>query len=150
MMSLPDSIDVQLVRLLGRDARQNSVTLAKQLNLSEATVRRRLRKLLQSNSLRIIGAVDPARFGLPLAVLITLDVSLDKLESAIEVLANRLEIRWVSSTTGRFDIIAFALFPSTDSLSGFLTNQLAQMEGLKNSETFVCLDMKKGRFVPLT
>ncbi len=149
-MSLPDSIDKQLVRLLGQDARQNSVTLAKKLNLSAATVRRRLRKLLQNNSLRIIGAVDPARFGLLLAVLITLDVSPDKLESAIEVLANRPEIRWVSSTTGRFDIIAFALFPSTDSLSGFLTNQLAQMEGLKNSETFVCLDMKKGRFVPLT
>ena len=147
---MQDSIDERIVRLLGQDARQNSKALAKQLNLSAATVRRRLRKLIQSESLRIIGAVDPTRFGLPLAVVITLDVSNDKLESAIEVLANQPEIKWVSSTTGRFDIIALARFPSMDSLSDVLTRHLTQMEGVRSSETFVCLDVRKGRVVPLT
>ncbi len=148
-MSLLDSIDIQLAKLLGQDARQSSVTLAKQLNLSAATVRRRLRKLLRSNSLRIVGAVDPTKFGLPMAVLITLDVSHDKLESAMEMLVNWPEIRWVSSATGRFDIIAFALFPSAQGLSDFLTNQLAKIKGLRGTETFVCLDLKKGRFISL-
>ncbi len=143
-------MDEQLVRLLGQDARQNSETLAKQLNLSTATVRRRLRKLIRSESLHIIGVVDPTKFGLPLAVVIALDVTHDKLESAMAVLANRPEIKWVSTTTGRFDIIALARFHSTDSLSSFLTDQLARMEGVRNSETFICLDTKKMRYVPLT
>ncbi len=149
-MSIPDSTDKLIVSLLGQDARQDSKTLAKQLNISAATVRRRLRKLLKNNSLRIIGAVDPTKFGLSLAVVITLDVSNNKLEAAMKMLANRSEIRWVSSTTGRFDIIALARFPSTDSLSDFLSNQITQIEGLRNSETFVCLDVRKGSFAPLT
>ena len=149
-MSVPDSIDKKIVRLLGQNARQNSTALAKQLNLSAATVRRRLKKLLKSDSLRIIRCVDPTNFGQPIAVVITLDVSNDKLESAIELLANQSEIKWVSSITGRFDIIALARFPSTSSLSDFLTDQLAQIEGVRNSETFMCLDIRKGRFVPFT
>ena len=67
----------------------------------------------------------------------------------MEMLANRREVRWVSSSTGRFDIIVLARFHSTDELSGFIQKDLAQVEGLRNSETFVCLHVKKGRYVPL-
>ncbi len=149
-MSIPDSIDEQIVKLLGRDARQNSEALAKQLNLSAATVRRRLRELIRNKSLRIVGVIDPTKFGLQVATVITLDVSHDKLASAMEWLANQPEIRWVSTTTGRYDIIAFGRFSSTDSLSKFLTDQLAEIEGVRNSETFLCLDVKKGHFITLT
>ena len=149
-MSIPDLTDEQLVRLLGQDARQNSETLAKQLNLSAATVRRRLRKLLRSGLLRIVGVIDPTNFGLPLAAVITIDVAHDKLEAAMETLAKRPEIRWVSTTTGRFDIIAMAWFRSTDYLSDFVTKDLAKIEGLKDSETFICLDVQKGSYIRLT
>jgi len=149
-MSMLDSIDEQLARLLGQDARQNSETLAKQLKLSSATVRRRLRKLIRDDLLHIVGVVDPAKFGFPVAVVITLDVAHDKLELAMEALVKQPEIRWVSTTTSRFDIIALARFRSTNRLSEFMTKELAQLEGLKDSETFICLDVKKGRYVPFT
>ena len=147
-MSITDSKDAQLVRLLGQDAQQNSETLAQQLNLSSATVRRRLRKLIQNDLLHIIGVVDPANFGLPLTVIITFNVSFDKLESAMNILINRPEISWVSTTTGRFDIIARGRFASTDGLSEFMTKQLSHMEGLKDSETFICLSVRKGIYIP--
>ena len=145
-MGTPDSIDKQLVRLLGQNARQNSETLAKQLNISAATVRRKLRKLISSDMLRIVGLADPNKLGFPLAVMIALDVTHNKLESALEVLVKRPEIKWVSSTTGRFDVIAVARFPSTESFSDFMMKELTQMEGVKNSETFICLDVKKGHY----
>ena len=148
-MSNTDSKDERLVRLLGQDARQNSETLAKQLNLSSATVRRRLRKLIRSDLLHIVGIVDPSDFGFPVAAVIGLDVDHDKLESAVDALANRPETNWVSTTTGRFDIIVLAWFPSTNSLSNFLTKELAQIEGVRDSETLICLDVKKGRYAPL-
>ena len=147
-MSLIDSIDKQLLILIGQDARQNSETLAKQLNLSSATVRRKLRKLIQNGSLNIVGVVDPANFGLPLTAIIALDVTHEKLKAAMEVLAKRPEITWISTTTGRFDIIARGRFASTDDLSKFLIDQLTDIEGVKNSETFICLDVKKGRKIP--
>ena len=147
-MSITDSKEEQLVRLRGQDAQQNSETLAKQLNVSSATVRRRLRKLIRSDLLHIIGVVDPINFGLPLTVLIALDVAHDKLESAMKMLVNRPEITWVSTTTGRFDIMARGRFASTDGISEFMTKELAHMEGLKDSETFICLNVRKGRYIP--
>jgi len=149
-MSIPDSMDEQIVRLLGQDARQSSETLAKQLKLSSATVRRRLRKLLRSDLLRIVGVVDPSNFGFPLAVVIALNVAADKLEPTTEALANRPEITWASATTGPFDIIALARFRSTDCLSDFVTKELGQMEGVKDIQMLTCFRVKKGHHIPVT
>jgi Lrp/AsnC family transcriptional regulator for asnA, asnC and gidA len=135
--------------MLGQDARQSSEKLSKQLKISAATVRRRLRNLLQSDLLRIVGIIDPNKFDLALAVLIALDLSNDELESALDILSKRPEIKWVSITTGRFDIIAIGLFNSTTDLSEFMTKNLSKLKGLKNSETFICLEVKKGRYVTL-
>ena len=148
-MSMPDSIDEQLVRLLAQDGRQSSEMLAKGLNLSSATVRRRLRKLIRDDVLRIVGVVDPYKFGFAVAVIISLDVTHDKLGLAMEALGERPEIKWVSTTTGRFDILAMARFRSNNGLAEFMTEVLAKLEGVKDSETFLCLDVKKGRYIQL-
>ncbi len=147
-MTIAESMDKQLLRLLGQDARQNSETLARQLKVSSATVRCKLRKLIQSGALHIVGVVDPARFGLPLTAIIALDVAHEKLKVAAEALANQPEITWISTTTGWFDIMARGRFASTDALSDFLTGQVALIDGVKDSETFICLDVKKGRQIP--
>jgi len=87
---------------------------------------------------------------LPLTAVIALDVAYEQLKSVAEALVNRSEIIFLSSTTGRFDIIAVGQFASTDSLSSFLTDQVAPSEGVKNIETFICLEVKKGRQLPLS
>ena len=117
--------------------------MAKQLNVSPATIRRRIRTLLQSQ-LRIVAVADHNKIGLTLAAVIALDVAHDKLESVTQFLISRPEVTWLSTTTGRFDVILLARFGRTDELSDFLHNELAQLEGLKNSETFVCLKVKQG------
>jgi len=149
-MNKIDSVDEQICRLLGKDARQDSETLAKQLNLSAATVRRRLSKLIHSDLLRIIGVVDPASFGFSTLVMITLDVAPDKVELAMEKLSKRPEVRFVSTITGRYDVIAIAWFRSTESLSEFLTKELPKLEGIRDGETSLCLKVKKGLRTALT
>jgi Lrp/AsnC family transcriptional regulator for asnA, asnC and gidA len=144
----PDSMDEQLVKLLGRNARQNSEALAKQLNISSATVRRRLRRLIRGEFLRIVGVVHPTKFGFPLTVVINLSVVHDKVQAAIEELSKQPEMQWVAITTGQFDISSVAWFRSTEHLSEFMTNKLAKLEGLRDTETLICLDVKKGRYEP--
>ncbi len=65
-MSTLDSLDRNLVLQLGQDAHQTSGRLAKKLRCSPATIRRRLRRLISSGSLRIVGVADPADLGTPL------------------------------------------------------------------------------------
>jgi len=142
-----DWLDEELVKLLQRDARQSSEALGKQLAVSSTTVRRRIRKLVQDGVLRIVAVVDPKKVGFPLIAFITFDVSHDKLEGVMDKLASHQDVIWVSSTTGRFDVLVVARFRSTDELSNFLEKQIPKMEGIRDSETFICLNVKKGRYI---
>lgn len=145
-MNTLDATDQQLVALLAKDARQDSRTLAKQLNVSAATVRRRLSRLLQGGVLRIVGVVDPAKFGMGLLCLIGFNVAHERLESALEALAERPEVRWASITTGRFDVLAMARFSSNDDLAHFVARELPRIDGIQDCETFICLNTKKLRY----
>jgi Lrp/AsnC family transcriptional regulator for asnA, asnC and gidA len=149
-MYKPDSTDEQLAKLLGQDARITSDELAKKMKISSATVRRRLKRLLDNDLLRIVGVIDYDKFGFPLAVILTLNVSPDKLESAIKQLSSKQEIRWISTTIGRYDIIARGRFRSNEHLSEFIRKDLCKIDGLRETETYVCLNMKEGRYVPFT
>jgi Lrp/AsnC family transcriptional regulator for asnA, asnC and gidA len=145
-----DSLDEKLVLLMGQDALQSSDKLAKQLKVSSATVRRRLKRLQSSGLLRIIGVVDPNKFGFVLHVVIGLAIINGKeMRRVEETLINRPEVAWVSTTTGQFNIIAIARFPSTDSLSRFSKDILGQIEGLKSCEVFMCMEIQKGSASPL-
>ena len=141
--------DLELLSLIGKDARQSSETLAKKLNVSSATVRRRLQSFYKDDLLRITGVVDPAKFGFTFSVVIAIDVEPDTLDSVIQSLVNEPKIWWASTTTGQHDIMCVARFSSPDDLSDFLVNVIGKIPGIKDSETSVCLDVKKGRYVPI-
>ncbi|MDO9065758.1 MAG: Lrp/AsnC family transcriptional regulator [Chloroflexota bacterium] len=142
-----DSIDKPLIQLLGGDALQSSEVLAKQLNVSAATVRRRIRRLIKDGTLRIVAVVDPNKVGLPLAALLALDVPYEQLDMVTDALAEHPDVKWVSTTTGRFNIMAMVRSSSTDDLATFMQKELPRLEGVKNSETLICLRVKKGQYI---
>jgi Lrp/AsnC family transcriptional regulator for asnA, asnC and gidA len=135
-----DSLDQELIDLLQQDASRSSIELAKQLHVSSITIRRRLKKLMQSGALRIVGLVNYDKIGLPLFALITLHVVAEKIDSVMHLLNKRPEVTWVATTTGRFDLILVAHFRSTSELSAFVQKELPRLEGFKDSETFICLN----------
>lgn len=147
-MNTIDQLDTKLIQLLGQDARQNSQSLAKQLNTSSATIRRRIKKLQQSGILHVIGVVDPSEVGLSVNAIIAFKVAHDNMKTILDTLANWREITWIATTTGRFDILARGRFTSTNELSKFLTEQVGTIKGVTSSETFICMDVKKGREIP--
>lgn len=149
LMTILDSLDEQLVHLLAADARQSNERLGQQLNVSATTVRRRLRKLTASGVLHMTARIDPNKAGLPLVTMISFDISHDKLASAIKVLKTYPEVKWLSTTTGRFDIMALAAFHSTQELSAFLQEQVARIEGLRGTETYICLEVSKEPYIPV-
>ncbi len=146
-MKKPDSLDFKIAQIVGRDARLSSEEIAKQLDVNSATIRRRLANLIDQGFLHIVGVVDPVDFGLPVAAIISLNVDNDKLESVLHILLEKPEIRWAALTTGRFDITAIARFPSITDLYKFITKQLGSIEGLRNTETSICLNVEKGRTI---
>ena len=142
-----DEIDKRLVQLLEKDARQSSKELAKKLNISSATVRRRIGNLIKNNVIRFIAVVDPQRMGFPLAAIFSFKVDLEKLDLAIESLNSRPEVRWLSTNTGQYNVVAVAQFTSTDELSDFTRNEVSKIEGIKRFETSIILKREKAHYV---
>jgi len=144
-----DALDEKLINVLKENARQSSEKLAKKLNVSPTTVRRRLKKLMRTGAVRMAALVEPSKAGISLLTIIAFDIAHDSLESAVQVLSEQSEVKWISTTTGRFDIMVEAAFHSTEDLSDFLQNKLSGLKGLKDTETFVCLEVKKGKYITL-
>lgn len=144
-----DALDEKLINVLKENARQSSEKLAKKLNVSPTTVRRRLKKLMRTGAVRMAALVEPSKAGISLLTIIAFDIAHDSLESAVQVLSEQSEVKWISTTTGRFDIMVEAAFHSTADLSDFLQNKLSGLKGLKDTETFVCLEVRKGKYITL-
>ena len=140
-----DEIDNKLIRLLEQDAWQRAGTLAEVLNISPATVRRRLRRLIQNGVLRAVAIADSSTITLPLTVVIALDVAHQHLDRVTRALIGLSKITWLATTTGQLDIIVLGQFYSMEEFNKFLRRTLTPTEGIKDSQTFVCLHIDKGR-----
>ena len=148
-MSKIDAIDEQILQYLSLDAWQSSEILAKKISVSSATVRRRIKKLVKDGILHVGAFVDPVKIGQALGAVIALGVPHNKIDTVAQHLAERHEVKWVSSTTGRYDIIVFLRLASTDELANFIQNELPKLEAVRDSETFICLRIHKGYYTQL-
>ncbi len=144
-----DVVDEKILELLSHDAWQSSEAVARKIGVSSATVRRRIKKLVKSGTLRVGAFVDPIKIGQALGAVIALGVPHDKIDAVSRQLSKRPEVKWVSSTTGRYDIIVFLRLASTDELANFVQNELPKLEAVRDSETFICLRVYKGYYTPL-
>ena len=129
-----DLLDEELIKLLAKNGRESTEVLAKKLKVTPSTIRRRVNHLIKSETIRIVAITDPKKAGYPLAAVIAYDVDHDKLDSAMELLASLPEVTWVSSTTGRFDIISVQRFASTDDLGN--NNACLPFEAQSSREFF--------------
>ena len=68
MVKYSAPIDERLIQLLRENGRQSSNVLAKRLDVSSATVRRRIKNLVQSGVLRIVPVVDAGKAGFPFSL----------------------------------------------------------------------------------
>jgi len=138
-----DLLDRQLIALLEKDTSQSSEKLAEQLSISSSTVRRRMKDLVSRGVIRIIAIPEPKEIGLPLTAIIAFQLEHDKLNTFFKELGSRNDVKYLYATTGRFDVIALMWFSSTEQLYEFMEKEASKIEGVKTSETFVCLHVEK-------
>ena len=138
-----DQFDKKLISLLEQDARQTSEKLAEQLSASPSTVRRRMSELIKRGSIRIVAIPEPKQIGVPLVAIVAFQVLHEKVTSFLKTLGSRKDVKCLYATSGRFDAIALMWFSSTEQLYDFMEREVAKIDGVKATETFVCLHAEK-------
>ena len=135
----PDEIDWKIINLL-RETHQNNNAIARQLGISEGTVRQRLKKLKDSNIIKIKALINPEVLEnqqlATVAVNVTESSKLEEKAREIAALTNVLD---VSLTTGRYDLFVQVLVDSNHGLVRFLTEELPAVSGVSSTESFLML-----------
>jgi Lrp/AsnC family transcriptional regulator for asnA, asnC and gidA len=140
-----DLVDMQIIRILQEDGRASNVQIARQVGVSEATVRKRLDRLVSEGVVRITAVPDAGRVGLATVTFIAMDIDLSQLDRIADQLTRLPEVRTIYYTTGESDLILEAWFSSSDELLRFLTHRIASIPGIQRTATsHVLRTMKDG------
>ena len=145
-----DEVDRRIILRLQQDGRESIVGVARRLRVSEGTVRRRIKRLLEGDFVRVVAVPNPWMVGFDAVTLIGLRVDLDKIDQAAEKLASMREVHFVAVTTGSYDIFIWVMVPSAEDLGSFIKTQLARVPGVVRSESFINLEIKKSTFSGVT
>jgi len=130
-----DRLDRQIVDLLRENGRRSNVDIARNLGVSEGTIRKRVDRLVSAGALKIVGVVDPGAVGLAVRTLILLDVELAQMAQVGQQLGAMPEVMSVYCVTGEHDMVVEAAFESDEALMHFLTERVSGIPGVLGSKT---------------
>ena len=138
-----DDLDRALLSELQENAYRTHAELARKLDTSKTTVTRRIGRMLSNGVMEIVAVPDLKHVGLNISVLIGLKVDNERLDSIVEQLIVKSAVYYVVVVTGRYDVVIAVGFASITELTRFLKRDLSSIAGITNSETLVCLEVKK-------
>ena len=139
---LLDDVSKAIIEQLQQDGRRAYATIGKAVGLSEAAVRQRVQRLLEAGVMQIVAVTDPLQVGFPRQAMIGLRIDGD-LQAAAEVLAAMPEVDYVVITAGSFDILAEVVCENDDHLLEVLNARVRAIPGVRSTETFVYLKLRK-------
>jgi Lrp/AsnC family transcriptional regulator for asnA, asnC and gidA len=139
-----DDIDYQIIALLRSDGRMPYRTLAKELNLTEATVRSRVKRLEDSDTMRVVAVTDiqAAGFGMLLAVGIQVEGRSALLVS--EDLAKVSGVYSVSQVVGTHDIEVLTIADDQTTLDAMLMS-LSSIAGVRKIMPAMAVEVLKNQ-----
>lgn len=141
-----DELDRKIIALLENNGRASNARIARDVGVSEGTVRRRLKRLIQDRIINVVALPDPSKLGYESEALIGVQVDPDQVDAVSEKLASLQHTRWVAVTTGTYDVFAWATLPSAEALGHFLREQVGAIAGVRRTETFVNLAVTKREY----
>ena len=136
-----DDISKQIIEQLQMDGRKPYAAIGKAVGLSEAAVRQRVQRLLDSGVMQIVAVTDPLMLGFPRQAMIAVKCDGD-LERVADELASLEEIDYVVLTAGSVDIIVEVVCEDDQHLLEIL-GKIRGIPSVRATETFVYLKLRK-------
>jgi len=129
-MAFIDTLDMKIIKALQGDARKPVIHLAREVGANEATVRRRIEKLLHEGIIeRFTVVLDYHKLGRIIKAFIGLRVQPAKLKEIVDHLSKHPDIQVLYRTSGDTDIFAEVIFEKMEDLNSFLEEEL-RLEGI--------------------
>lgn len=137
-----DDTSKRIIEQLQDDGRRPYAAIGKAVGLSEAAVRQRVQRLLDSGVMQIVAVTDPLQVGFARQAMIGVRVEGD-ITKVADHLAELDEVVHVVVTAGSFDLLAEVVCEDDDHLLDLLTRRIRTVPGVRSTETFVYFRLRK-------
>ncbi|WP_084124649.1 Lrp/AsnC family transcriptional regulator [Demequina sp. NBRC 110054] len=137
-----DQINKVIIEQLQQDGRTSYAAIGKVVGLSEAAVRARVQRLLDTGVLQIIGVTNPMELGFARQAMVGVKVSgpLEPVAAALEALE---AVDYVVITAGSFDILVEVVCESDHHLLELVSSSIRTVPGVVGTEIFMYLELRK-------
>jgi Lrp/AsnC family transcriptional regulator, regulator for asnA, asnC and gidA len=140
-----DELDKGIIKFLANDGRMSFTEIASNLLVTEKTVRTRYKNLIEQEILNVVGVVDPVAIGIKAGAIIQIKVQLPILEQVIEDLKELKEVRFITTISGKYQLIVQVAVPTYDDLSASF-KKISFIQGIEDMNTTVQLEVHKNTF----
>ena len=137
-----DDVSKAIIEQLQQDGRRSYAAIGKAVGLSEAAVRQRVQRLTESGVMQIVAVTDPLQLGFARQAMIGIKVD-GQLDPVARELGKIDEIDYVVMTAGGFDLLCEVVCEDDDHLLEVLNQKIRSLPGVRTTETFVYLKLRK-------
>lgn len=137
-----DDVSKAIIEQLQQDGRRPYASIGRAVGLSEAAVRQRVSKLLETGVMQIVAVTDPLQVGFSREAMIGIEVDGD-MEAVADLLSGMDEISYIILTAGSFDIIIEVVCEDDEALLEVINRKIRAIPGVRRTETFMYLKLRK-------
>ncbi len=132
-----DKTDEKIIEFLRTDSRESFVEIGKKLKLSESAVRRRVKNLVDSGTIKKFTIEEGEKNTTSAIVLISVDSTMDT--SKVSSKLTKLEgVKTVYEITGQYDISVIITAPNITNINNTI-DSLRKIPGVIDSNTVIIL-----------
>jgi Lrp/AsnC family transcriptional regulator for asnA, asnC and gidA len=134
-----DSLDLKIIRSLSGNARKPYKTVAKECDVSDATVRKRVNRLVEDGIIKQFNLIlDYHKLGRIIKAFIGLKINPQMLRPLVDYFSENPDIQVLYRTTGNVDLFIEVIFRDMEELNEFLETELS-MDGITGTEVSVVI-----------
>lgn len=141
-----DELDAKIIAILQSDGRTTNTEMAKSLAVSEATIRGRIKRLIDDEIIQIVAVSNPLRLGFEITGDLYISVDIAKMENVIRSISKFKELWYIVSTTGSSNINTEFVVKNLEDLHDLVYNRLSKIDGIQKIETAVIIKYIKRRY----
>jgi Lrp/AsnC family transcriptional regulator for asnA, asnC and gidA len=138
-----DNIDQFIIDALHKDGREAFAQIAEKLNVSPGMIRQRYNRLVELGYLKVVAVTNPLMMGMRTMALIGIHTDGHRMLQVADEISKIDEVIYLVVVSGRYDIICEVFCRDHEDLLKFLTEKLAKVEGIRETESFIHLKIVK-------
>lgn len=140
-----DEMSKAIIEKLQQDGRRSYAGIGKAVGLSEAAVRQRVQRLIDSGVMQIVAVTDPMQLGFSRQAMVGIRCQGDATKVAVR-LAELDSVDYVVLTAGTFDAIVEVVCSDDAELLDLLNTEIRSVPGVMSTETLVYLKLVKQQY----